>query len=580
MLGERGTIAFWGSSKSDTNRRCLQDMMDSEFERCAHGLPRAFGTKGFRRCLWVILFLGCLVAFSMQAYLIIVRFLRNDIIVGVELKFERIRFPSVSVCNINPYKNSLARNMGSVKDTLNAFDEAIEKSVVHPTAKRKRRSVTSEDWRIVESKCAADMQNLEIYLADESGSEVCLCRQNRNVQLIWDCRPQREWKERFCSKCDEQSGFCEAEATEVQEEQPSPYPCICNSQHCLLSEFKKGSVRLKWPLELSHSLCDCDISEGGYCSVSRSSLRNCQCVGPRNAPSYCAPMERWSEEKCVNCNWWSECDRSWALESIQRCLCDTRNGKCFATEELREESITEKGAIRIRRQTRRVYEKIQTHFDGLLAVYAKCECKGNNCVSIQERRNEEEKETCLCFFNQKNGQLWPCYKPSQWTERKCERCSSMGDCTYSDTGGKLPCVCAPIIRMCVRIDDPKAAEKILESKIANMSAEVNETSLLEAVEGSGDFFLEDRIPKIWEIATTPPPTEITVIEEKEKAFGLTGVSDPIALKAKASENLVFAVSQLDDTEKQSLSYTKTEFITKCSFNGRQCSVETWVSICF
>lgn len=65
-----------------------------------------------------MLFFACLLAFFVQAYLIVIRFFRNDIIVGVELKFENIPFPSVTVCNNNPFKNSLARTMGSVRDTV------------------------------------------------------------------------------------------------------------------------------------------------------------------------------------------------------------------------------------------------------------------------------------------------------------------------------------------------------------------------------------------------------------------------------------------------------------------------------
>lgn len=87
-------------------------------------------------------------AFFIQAYLIVVRFLRNDIIVGVELKFENIPFPSVTVCNNNPFKNSLARTMGPVRDTvrfynfindffkLQAFDNAIEKSSIKQRSRR------------------------------------------------------------------------------------------------------------------------------------------------------------------------------------------------------------------------------------------------------------------------------------------------------------------------------------------------------------------------------------------------------------------------------------------------------------
>lgn len=60
----------------------------------------------------------CFTAFVFQAYYIICRFFRNDIIVGVEVKFENIPFPSVTVCNNNPYKNSLARQLAPIQETV------------------------------------------------------------------------------------------------------------------------------------------------------------------------------------------------------------------------------------------------------------------------------------------------------------------------------------------------------------------------------------------------------------------------------------------------------------------------------
>ena len=59
----------------------------------------------------------------------------------------------------------------------------------------------------------------------------------------------------------------------------------------------------------------------------------------------------------------------------------------------------------------------------------------------------------------------------------------------------------------------------------------------------------------------------------EYSINLEGMSDPVAIVSKAKENLMFAVAEMNETEKSSLSYTKTEFITKCSFNGRECSIE-------
>ena len=51
------------------------------------------------------------------------------------------------------------------------------------------------------------------------------------------------------------------------------------------------------------------------------------------------------------------------------------------------------------------------------------------------------------------------------------------------------------------------------------------------------------------------------------------MTDPMAIKIKAAENIMFAVNDLNDTEKDAISYTKHEFITKCSFNGRPCSID-------
>lgn len=85
----------------------------------AHGIPRAFSSRtSLKKYLWLLLFFVCLSAFFFEAYHIVQRFFRHDIIVGVELKFENIPFPSVTVCNNNPYKNSLARQLGPVRDTV------------------------------------------------------------------------------------------------------------------------------------------------------------------------------------------------------------------------------------------------------------------------------------------------------------------------------------------------------------------------------------------------------------------------------------------------------------------------------
>uniref|UniRef100_A0A0K0DMM8 Acid-sensing ion channel 1 n=1 Tax=Angiostrongylus cantonensis TaxID=6313 RepID=A0A0K0DMM8_ANGCA len=110
----------------------------------AHGIPRAYVSQGLRRTLWLLLFLFCFCAFGYQAYLIVLRFHRNDIIVGVEIRFEELRFPAVTICNINPYKNSLARQAASIKNALESFEFAIDRSSGSEIsqAERKKRYFT------------------------------------------------------------------------------------------------------------------------------------------------------------------------------------------------------------------------------------------------------------------------------------------------------------------------------------------------------------------------------------------------------------------------------------------------------
>lgn len=39
------------------------------------------------------------------------------------------------------------------------------------------------------------------------------------------------------------------------------------------------------------------------------------------------------------------------------------------------------------------------------------------------------------------------------------------------------------------------------------------------------------------------------------------------------ENMIFAVDALTEEEKWKISYNKSDFIMKCSFNGRECNVK-------
>ncbi|CEF66879.1 Na+ channel, amiloride-sensitive family-containing protein [Strongyloides ratti] len=594
----------------------ILNLSDFASNTSAHGIPRAYNNKGLRRSLWLLLFSACLGAFFGQAYYLVAKFLRNDKIVSVELKFEKLEFPSVTVCNLNPYKNSLARTMGALKDTLNAFDSAISSTEKDGKSKKTRRQLprnSSYKTKIVKSPCIKSME--EIYIPSEESKEYCYCFITKTLNNIWSCTPIGEWKKTTCQYCSlSDTSFClrlpnnntiGGVLTDLSSSTSfvkSTFPCICNSistpdEGCFLSNF--DAYIPKWPLIGRDEKCLCYIDNNNIssCHITSNGNDDCLCFAPKNNDNYyCKKRSMWYIHKCKDCNWNGICHKSWALHTYDICLCDDE-GKCFEVKESEVDNIND-NVIRIdyeieKRHKRGLKSKGQKTKEALdlspgkdvMVIYAKCKCEGSISCEGQKESTPAEKynELCLCAYNQKNGIVWPCYKPEVWKNRKCTGCFGNGGCQYANstfTKGKNACKCADIIRFCVETPPPSTnlinVEKIASNLTgAIMSLSNHSLDLSEEEDYLDQLIADDSIPKYWQISktTTISPEIVQKEIEKEKAFGLKDFTDPIAIRAKSAENLIFAVSNLSETEKLSLGYTQTEFIKKCSFNGRQCSVE-------
>nr|CDJ89826.1 Na+ channel domain containing protein [Haemonchus contortus] len=513
-----------------------EDFVDFAEHTSAHGIPRAYVSEGLRRMLWLLLFLVCLCAFGYQAYLIIQRFQRNDIIVGVEIRFEEIRFPAVTICNINPYKNSLARQTSSIKSALESFESAIDRSAGkdHQPGQRRKRSIDVPPLRPAHVYCRRDHDH---YVVDREGNERCLCSSFPNEEYYWNCAPESEFQIRVCPN----------DTVSL-----TPPLCYCRNHSYCIEVEQQVKIIGRWPLTLTMSDC-------------ANSSKTCLCVLPHVddateiSPSYCSDISEWEYTMCNGCDWWGRCTQSFGLSGEEECICDgNSHRRCFAVETATE-GLDEKGGdaeektlVRVRRKKIRVYEKILRQYEGILAVYSECSCKSDMyCDAIKEKQDTNTSNDCICFYNKKNDHLWPCYLQKDWQERKCPRCGTFGDCLYTDRQyGAHDCFCALPIRMCVQIDPP-------EGNLTDIT---------------------DRIATYWDIA---PPTTMSPLQyeserkklDREKAYGYTGVKDPIALKGKAMENIIFAVDELTEQEKWAISYKKSELILKCSFNGQECKVD-------
>ncbi|VDN50263.1 unnamed protein product [Dracunculus medinensis] len=352
----------------------------------AHGIPHATESHGFRRCLWLMVLCCCLGGFIFQAVLLMEKFFKRDIIVNIEMKFDRIMFPAVTICNLNPYKNSLVGSISSLKDTMRAFESAMNhynKDKNSPRSRIKRANISDEFSNVVDFIHTNCKQIKDSYVIDPNGNKDCVCL--NHYSTFWNCRPRSEWKYSYC-KCDDQKTICQ---------------------------------RTKHSLNL-------DI---------RNSQKRMQCI---------------------------------CSEDI-----------CFGTD------------------------------------------------------------------------------------------NAYNDCIYPlDDGGKISCICTPVIKMCVRVyrNEELTLTGIFDG---NFSLSENYTTSLPRI--------KETIPRIWDIFKVKSPEEAEEVreeeEKKEKAYGLKGMNDVMAIRAKTSENIVFAMNNLDDSDKSSISHVKEEFIKKCSFNGRDCSIE-------
>ncbi|KAK6014854.1 hypothetical protein OSTOST_19753, partial [Ostertagia ostertagi] len=200
------------------------------------------------------------------------RCFRNDIVVGVEIRFEQIRFPAVTICNMNPYKNSLARQSSSIKSARGRFvpDQQMYRPCDLLT-------------------CTVDGITIIMWWIQKETSDVCV------IPLIF------------------------------------------------LVVHQKVTARHR-----AKQLCSSFPMEQYYWN--------------------CAPEREIQIQACPN---------DTASPSPTLCYCQ-KNNYCIEVENQIK--------IRVRRGKTRVYEKILSQYEGILAVYSMCTCKSDlECIAIKEK---------------------------------------------------------------------------------------------------------------------------------------------------------------------------------------------------
>ncbi|KJH47593.1 hypothetical protein DICVIV_06300, partial [Dictyocaulus viviparus] len=78
------------------------------------------------RIVWIILLSGCAFTFIYEAIAVVDKYYRMDKITDIQLKFDTAPFPAITLCNLNPYRDSGIRDEESVNKILNVFNMVMK----------------------------------------------------------------------------------------------------------------------------------------------------------------------------------------------------------------------------------------------------------------------------------------------------------------------------------------------------------------------------------------------------------------------------------------------------------------------
>ncbi|CAI4232087.1 unnamed protein product [Auanema sp. JU1783] len=209
-----------------------------------HGISHWFMAPNKRwKLFWLIVCVVCILALALQIILLAIKYLQHAKNVDLDLKFENAPFPSVTICNLNPYKKSAINNNPATKAMMDAYakrmangdkSEGVAAALLAHLNSRVRRSQIKPRKRKEErryhqafAQCLCDVNPLTAErkgacfaankgkISVELGYSIsnlhptkCLCQFDSVSKTLWPCFPYSSWKEKLCSECVDGSGHC------------------------------------------------------------------------------------------------------------------------------------------------------------------------------------------------------------------------------------------------------------------------------------------------------------------------------------------------------------------------------------
>lgn len=212
------------------------------YKTSSHGIPMLGQAPNMAyRIAWIILLSGCAFTFVYQAIAVVDKYYRMDKITDIQLKFDTAPFPAITLCNLNPYRDSKIRDEESISKILGVFKQVMKKAAqasdiddlkevaVHvkellPTGKRLRRdaSATFEPANSVCS-CEDDECEADSHKVPAPEDSLCICAFDRLTHDAWPCHPRLVWENTTCDFCDDHK-FCKKHSDTGERQRE---PCLC-----------------------------------------------------------------------------------------------------------------------------------------------------------------------------------------------------------------------------------------------------------------------------------------------------------------------------------------------------------------
>ncbi|NP_001355470.1 Degenerin del-1 [Caenorhabditis elegans] len=222
-----------------------------------HGVNMIFTTSLYWvRFLWVVVSLVCICLCMYSFSHVKDKYDRKEKIVNVELVFESAPFPAITVCNLNPFKNHLARSVPEISETLDAFHQAVVYSndaTMDELSGRGRRSLNDGpsfkylQYEPVYSDCSCVPGRQECIAqtsAPRTLENACICNYDRHDGSAWPCYSAQTWEKSICPECND-IGFCNVPNTTGS----GNIPCYCQLEmgYCVFQP--ESRVRRIWEFQ-------------------------------------------------------------------------------------------------------------------------------------------------------------------------------------------------------------------------------------------------------------------------------------------------------------------------------------------